>query len=81
MHMRTTINLNDELLERAKLRAVQERRTLTSVVEAALRAALDSDQRPSVGELEAPVDGSGGLQPRVDLDDTSSLHDRMADLR
>ncbi len=38
--MRTTLNLNDELAHQAKILAVREKRTFTSVIEDALRAEL-----------------------------------------
>lgn len=76
--MRTTIDINDQLLQQAKLRAANTNRTLTSIVEDALRrflqkapAARQKSKRPM------PVDGSGGVLPGVDLDNTSSLLDRM----
>jgi plasmid stability protein len=76
--VRTTINLDDELLRAAKIRAAETNRTLTAVVEDALRLALqvklvDSARR----EVGIPTSGSGGLLPGVELDDTSALLDRM----
>ena len=38
--MRTTIRINDELLQRAKKRAADEGRTLTSLIEDALTLVL-----------------------------------------
>ena len=40
-HMRTTLNLPDDLYRSARVRAAQEGRTVTSVMEEALRAFLD----------------------------------------
>jgi hypothetical protein len=79
--MRTTIRLPDDLLEAAKRRAVSTGRTLTKVIEDALRAALareDTDTRPS--EVVIPTFGSGGLRPGIDLDDSASLLDAMDDV-
>jgi len=76
--MRTTININDELLQTAKLRAAETQRTLTAVIEDALRLALQKrPSRPSNRRVRIPTSGSGGLLPGVDLDDTSVLIDRM----
>ena len=76
--MRTTVNLPDELLARAKQYAAATHRTLTSVLEEGLRAVLDRPRRP---EGSVPVRlvtyGSGGLRPGVDLDDTAALLDVM----
>ena len=75
--MRTTLDIDDDLLRRAKITAAASNKTLTSLVEDALRRAL-SDTRPDeTPPRPLPVSGSGGLQPGVDLDDTSALLDRM----
>lgn len=73
--MRTTIRLPDDLLKAAKQRAVATNRTLTAVIEDALRAALareeataDSDTR-----VHLPTWGAGGLRPGIDLDDSAAL--------
>jgi hypothetical protein len=78
--MRTTINIDDELLRAAKLRAAETHRTLTSVVEDALRLALQDRARSATPRsVTIPTSGSGGLLPGIDLDDTASLLDRMED--
>ena len=74
--MRTTIRLDDELLTRAKRAAVERGTTLTAVIEDALRRALAPGPVP-VEEVEIPTFRGDGLQPGVDLDDTSSLLDLM----
>jgi hypothetical protein len=76
--MRTTIRLDDELLARAKALAARTGRTLTAVIEDALRAALaQSRPRARSQRTELRTYGSGGVLPGVDLDDTSSLLDLM----
>jgi hypothetical protein len=76
--MSTTININDTLLQTAKLRAAESHRTLTSVIEDALRLAFEAKRAPGKRRrVSIPTSGSGGLLPGVDLDDTSSLLDRM----
>lgn len=76
--MRTTIRLDDELLARAKALAVRTGRTLTAVIEDALRAALAQSQPSRRRQrVELPTFGSGGTLPGVDLDDTGSLLDVM----
>ena len=76
--MRTTIRLDDDLLARAKQLAARTGRTLTSVIEDALRAAL-APRRPrrAAGRVALPTWGSGGVLPGVDLDDSASLLDAM----
>jgi hypothetical protein len=76
--MRTTIDLPDDLLAQVKKFAAESRRTLTAVVEDALREVLARRRRRS----ERPPTtlttfGHGGLQPGVDLDDSKALLDLM----
>ena len=77
--MRTTIRLPDDLLREARRKAAETDRTLTSLIEDALRAALRG--RPQTGEDPEPARlttyGSGGILPGVDLDDSAALLDRM----
>ncbi len=76
--MRTTIRLDPDLLARAKALAARTRRTLTAVIEDALRAALARSRSTRGRErIELPTFGSGGLLPGVDLDDTSALLEVM----
>ena len=75
--MRTTVRLDERLLREAKAVAVRERRTLTAVIDEALRQFL---ARRSAGAAKRPpftpmTFGEGGLRPGVDLDDTAALID------
>ena len=76
--MRTTVRLDEHLLAEAKKYAAESGRTLTSVLEDALRETL---ARRCARDKRAPVRlkvvrGSGVL-PGVDLDDTAALLDLM----
>lgn len=72
--MRTTIRLDDRLLAEAKALAARTGRTLTAVIEDALRQALAAEKRPERGPRpELPTFGGEGLQAGVDLDDSASL--------
>lgn len=76
--MRTTIRLDGELLRRTKALAAQTGRTLTAVIEDALREALARQQeRHRRPRVVLPTFKGSGLQPGVDLDDTASLIDIM----
>jgi hypothetical protein len=75
--MRTTINLDDALLAEAKQVAARTGRTLTAVVEDALRESLHRRHRTSRRDIELPRFGAGGVQPGVDLDDSAALLDLM----
>ena len=76
--MRTTIAINDSLLNQAKVRAAESRRSLAAVVEDALRLALASKPvRQGNRKVRVPVSGDGGIMSGVDLDDTAALLDHM----
>ena len=76
--MRTTIRLNDDLLREAKAYAAATDRTLTRLIEDALREALARrKQRAKPARVELPTSGGGGLQPGVDLDNSAALWDLM----
>ncbi len=76
--MRTTIRLDDQLLIETKQLAARTGRTLTAVIEDALREMM-SLQQPEA--KRAPVRlrtvGGNGLLPGVDLDDSAALLDLM----
>lgn len=76
--MRTTIRLDDDLLHDAKQAAAASGRTLTGLIEDALREALAKRHTPRAGApVDLPTFGGGGLQPGVDLDDNAALLDLM----
>jgi hypothetical protein len=77
--MRTTIRLDDSLLAEAKYHAARTGRTLTAVIEDALRASLAVQaQAPGTeGWTKLPTVDGQGLRPGVDLDSTSDLIDIM----
>jgi hypothetical protein len=75
---RTTIRMRDELLRRAKRRAADEQRSLTSLIEEGVSLVL---ARPS-GRPRAPIEipisrASGGLLPGVDLNHSAALEAAM----
>lgn len=77
--MRTTLNLDDDLLVGAKELAVRNRTTLTAVIEDALRDKLrGTDDGEPLPPVELPVSRmAGGVRPGVDLDDTAALLDLL----
>lgn len=81
--MRTTVRLDERLLREAKEFAARERRTLTAVIDDALRqllarnAATRGERRP----VELVTFRGGGVQPGVDLDDSAAIADLMDDGR
>ena len=76
--MRTTIRLDDQLLAEAKRYASQSGRTLTSLIEDALRETLARRQTmPSRARVTLPTGGRGGVLPGVDIDSSAALLDMM----
>lgn len=73
--MRTTLNLDDDLLTRAKHRAAEERRTLTSLVEDGLRALLETRPERPRRSVVLPTFGGDGPAPGLDLADARALRD------
>jgi hypothetical protein len=80
--MRTNIRLDSHLLAEARKVAAARGRTLTAVIEDALRESLtrQADQ-PSQSKRKLPTFRGEGLQPGVDLDDSVTLLDLMEDER
>ena len=81
MAERTTVRLPDDLVRRAKRKALAEGRSLTALIEDGLRRVLAD--RPPAGRSERvppPVSSArGGLMPGVNLDDSAALQE-MEDL-
>ncbi len=76
--MRTTIRLNDDLFAQAKEAAAKSGRTLTAVVEDALRQALSPKRAsPKRRCVRLIASGRGWLRPGVNLDSTAELLDIM----
>jgi hypothetical protein len=81
--MRTTVRLDDALLDRARQEAARRGVTLTALIEQGLqlvlRRALKRSERPRVTLPECHADG--GVLPGVDLDDSAGLLDRLESRR
>ncbi|OJU38795.1 MAG: hypothetical protein BGN97_10740 [Microbacterium sp. 69-10] len=75
--MRTTLAINDQLLEQAKRRAQAAGVTLGSFVEEALRRELATG-RTGRRPVDLPVSrADGGAAPGVDLTSNRGLYDAM----
>ena len=78
--MRTTIRLRGDLLKRAKKRAAEENRTLTSLVEEGVTLALSRTVKKRRKRIALPVSrSSGGVLPGVDLNRSTDLEASMED--
>ncbi len=76
-HMRTTVRLDDRLLERAKREAARRGETLTALIERGLRLVLARPEKHAArSHVEIPVcRAGGGTLPGIDLDDSATLLD------
>jgi hypothetical protein len=76
--MRTTVNIDDQLLIEVKTVAARSGRTLSAVIEDAIRAemARRSDSGRRIPQ-QLPTVSGGVLQPGVDLDDSAALLELM----
>jgi hypothetical protein len=77
--MRTTVRLDDALLERAKREAARREETLTALMEQGLRLVL-AQSRSSNRRKRVTLPTSragGGVRPGVDLDNNAALLDLM----
>jgi hypothetical protein len=77
--MRTTVRLDEALLERAKREARRRGETLTALIERGLRLALAGpNRRRERRRVDIPVcRAGGGTLPGVDLDDSAALLDLL----
>jgi len=76
--MRTTIHIDDDLFKRLKASAVQSGRTMTAIIEDALRQSLSQSRtKQSRRSITLTTVGGKGLKAGVDLDDSASLIDLM----
>jgi hypothetical protein len=78
-HMRTTINLPDQLVLQAKKAALESNTTLTEIIANALREALTRRSRKNANKKKTRLItyGSGGTLPGIDLDNSAALLDIM----
>ncbi|MBX3638358.1 MAG: DUF2191 domain-containing protein [Rubrivivax sp.] len=79
--MKTTLNLNDQLLADAKALAAQQRTSLTRVIEEGLQLRLRAKAEPATrGQVRLPVfKGRGGLVKGVDPLSNKALLEALGD--
>jgi hypothetical protein len=76
--MRTTIRIDDAVYRQAKAQAARTGRTVSDLIEDAVRTSLRS--RPKRGQkprIELPVFGGSGVMPGVDISDSRALRDKL----
>jgi Bacterial antitoxin of type II TA system, VapB len=79
--MKTTLEIDDRLLERAKRRAATEGTTLRAVVEDALRARLAPRPEERRTYRFAPPTVRGTRPPAADVADRNALYDLLDERR
>jgi hypothetical protein len=77
MRMRTTVRLDPHLLAEAKKVAAANGRTLTAVIEDALRESLSRRGKRPGAKGKLPTFRGQGLYPGVNLDDSAALLELM----
>jgi plasmid stability protein len=76
--MRTTLNINETLLQRLKVAAADSGHTLSELTEEAIRAYLTPGKSDHLKPVKLPTSGRDlGLRPGVDLDSNASLAEMM----
>ena len=76
--MRTTLNLDDAVVRAVKKEALKSGRTMTEVIEDALRERLMRPKTPSALPFRLEmVTVQGSLNPGIDLNDRRNLIDVM----
>jgi len=74
IHMKTTLMIDDQIMRRLKAEAAREGRTLSQLVEAALRLFLERPAAPGARAAALPTFQSRTL---VDLADRQALYQAM----
>ncbi len=78
--MKTTLDINDELLVKAKALSARERKSLTSLIEEGLRLRLRRAQPKVTATKTLPVyHGKGGLLKGIDARSNRALLDAADD--
>nr|MBC8362161.1 type II toxin-antitoxin system VapB family antitoxin [Candidatus Desulfatibia profunda] len=76
--MRTTIRINDHLLNEAKKLALENNTSLSALVETAIKDMLGRRQKYRLNiPVQLPTFKGKGLKHGVDLDDTAALLELM----
>jgi hypothetical protein len=74
--MKTTLDLDEELLYKAKSHAARERTSLTALIEEGLRLRLRTRIKSANGPVKLPLFRSkGGLLPGIDPNSNRSMLD------
>ncbi len=75
--MRTTVNIDDEVLKMAKRRAADEERTLGELMTEALRLRMARSNATERKPFRIVPFGEGGPLPGVDINNNAAVRDLM----
>lgn len=71
--MKTTVEMSDVILRRAKKLAARRGTTLRAFIEDAVRAALEAEERAGGAPLRTHTFGGQGLQPGLTWSDWATI--------
>jgi hypothetical protein len=74
--MKTTLNINDTVMTQLRQEAARQQKTMSELVEAALRLLFHSVKQSKKKKLR-PLPSFHGGKPRVDIADRNALYDFM----
>ena len=75
-HMKTTLNIDDSVMERLRKEAARRGTTMSTLVEAGIRRVLEEGEpKKTTRRKKLPSWDSGGA--RVDVSDRDALYDLM----
>jgi Ribbon-helix-helix protein, copG family len=75
-HIKTTLKIDDTVMARLRHEAVRRQKTMSELVEAALRLLFQAKGPKSKPKLR-PLPTWNGGKPRVDIADRNALYDFM----
>jgi hypothetical protein len=75
-HMKTTLNIDDTVMDRLRREAARQGKTMSELVEAALRLLFHEHKRAAKKKLR-PLPRFHGGKPLVDIADRNALYDAM----
>ena len=76
IHLKTTLNIDDTVMAQLRREAARQNRTMSELVEAALRLLFHAGQRQRKKKLP-PLPMFHGGKPLVDIADRDALYDVM----
>ena len=77
--MRTTLNINDTLLKKAKKCSIERNCSLGEIVDEALRLSLVTQKKSDTAAIARPLKtfAGSGIQPGIDLNNNASVLEAM----